>query len=452
MNESYDIIVVGGGISGSLAALSAARNGAQVLLVEQEGYLGGMLTAGGVGPMMSFHTGNTQIIKGLTDELINRLKNKGNSPGHILDTTGYVSTVTPFDSEAMKYELETMILESGGNILYHTMLADVKTQDNKTNGIVVCNKDGLSILEAQVFVDATGDADLSKWSGVECIQGRVSDGLCQPMTMNMKMSNVSVDRIKAFIKENPEQFPRINDNIDIIDKSPRLSLGGFNKIFEQAVENGEITFKRNNDILFFETNNRNEVIVNTTRIINYDPTKSIDLSLAEIEGRRQVQELEQFLKRRVPGFENAVLVYSGPRVGIRSSRQIKGLYTITKDDLLSCRVFEDRIAFSAYPIDIHPPEGIAVSKNEDEFIPKEGMYSIPYRAMVNDKINNLITVGRCISTTYEAQGAIRTTPTVGAIGHAGGAAASLAVKLGKITRDVPIDKLQNLLISQGAYL
>lgn len=452
MKMIYDVIVVGGGIAGALAAVSAGRNGSNVLLIEQEGYLGGMLTAGGVGPMMSFHTGEKQIIKGLTDELIERLKSKGKSPGHIFDTTGYVATVTPFDSEAMKFELETMVLESGGQLLYHTMLADVKIEDRSIDSIVVCNKSGLTKIKAKIYIDATGDADLSVWSGVEFNKGRPGDGLCQPMTMNMKFTNVSIDGIKAFIRKHPEQFPRINEDVEIIDKSPRLSLGGFNELFKEAVENGEITFKRNNDILFFETNNRNEVIVNTTRVINFDPTDSFDLTAAEIEGRRQVQELEKFLIKRVPGFENAIMIGSGPRIGVRSSRQIKGLYTLTKKDLISCKSFEDRIAFSAYPVDIHPPEGIELSKTEDEFITYGGMYSIPYRSMVNEKVDNLITVGRCISATYEAQGAIRTTPTVGAIGHAGGAAASLAVKAGLPTREVSIGELRVLLISQGAYI
>ena len=452
MAKTYDIIIAGGGISGSMAAVSAARNGANVLIIEKEGYLGGMLTAGGVGPMMSFHAGSTQVIRGLTDELITRLKKAGKSPGHIFDTTGYVPTVTPFDSEAMKYELENMVTESGGDILYHTVLAGVKTKEKEIGKIIVCNKEGLTELCAKVFIDATGDADLSYWSGVECTKGREGDGLCQPMTLNMKMSNVDIDEIKRFAKENPEQFPRIEENVSIVDNSPRLSIGGFKGMFEKAVAEGEITFKRSNDILFFETNNKNEVIVNTTRVIKLDPTNANELTLAEIEGRRQVHELEKFLITRVPGFENAALVYSGPRIGVRSSRQIKGLYTITKEDLLSCRVFDDGVAISAYPIDIHPPEGIADSGSPDEFLPEDGRYSIPYRSMVNDRIDNLITVGRCISATYEAQGAIRTTPTVGAIGHAGGAAASIAAKLGIPARKVPFNELRRILEAQNAYL
>ena len=110
--KNYDVIIAGGGISGAAAAISAAREGVRVLLVEQYGFLGGMLTAGGVGPMMTFHAGKEQVVRGITDEVIQRLVKKGKSPGHIFDTTGYTYTVTPFDNEGMKQELEEMLLEA----------------------------------------------------------------------------------------------------------------------------------------------------------------------------------------------------------------------------------------------------------------------------------------------------------------------------------------------------
>jgi flavin-dependent dehydrogenase len=124
-NKPFDVIVVGGGISGAMAGIGAARAGAKTLVVEQYGFLGGMLTAAGVGPMMTFHAGDEQVIRGTTGELIDRLKEKGQSPGHIFDTTGYTYSVTPFDVEGMKRELELMLTEAGGEVLYHAMLASV---------------------------------------------------------------------------------------------------------------------------------------------------------------------------------------------------------------------------------------------------------------------------------------------------------------------------------------
>jgi len=450
MMKNYDVIIVGGGISGAMAAIAAARNHVKPLIVEELGFLGGMLTAAGVGPMMTFHAGDKQVIQGITGELIDRLVAQGKSPGHIMDTTGYTYSVTPFDAEAMKHELELMVLESGGDILYHTMMADVTTNNGRIQDITVCNKAGLNQLTAPVFVDATGDADLSAWAGVEFIKGREPTPIFQPMTMNMKMTGVNIAKIKAYMQAHPDEFPRHRDKqtLSRLDESPRVSIAGFVKTFDDARRRGVITFQRE-DILFFETNNPGEVIINTTRVLGLDPTNPWEISQAEIEGRKQVRELERFLKQSVPGFEDAVLLSSGPSIGIRSSRQIKGLYTLTREDILSGRRFDDVIAHNGYPIDIHSPQGAGT---QSEFLPWGEYYSIPYRCLVNASIHNLITVGRCISATFEAQAAIRTTPGVGAIGHAGGVAASLTATHHCPARDVPIQELQNILIQQQAYL
>ena len=444
--KRYDLIVVGGGISGCMAATAAARCGASVLIIEQYGFMGGMLTAAGVGPMMTFHAGETQVIQGLTGELIERLVARGKSPGHIFDTVGYTYTVTPFDAEAMKQELEEMLLDAGASILYHTMLADVAAQGDRIAAITICNKAGLSELTAQVYVDATGDADLAIWAGVPFTKGREADGVCQPMTMNMKMTNVDIEAIKAYALQHPDDFYRLQNDTDRLDRAPRLSLGGFSSIVAQAEASGELSFERDG-VLLFETNTPGEVIINMSRLKGYDATDPQSLTEAEIEGRRQARELEIFLQTRIAGFENAVVIGTGPMVGVRSSRQIIGLYTLTVEDVLSCRAFDDVIAHSGYPVDIHLDTGIKYEPFHHGEI-----YSIPYRCLVNARIGNLITVGRCVSVTFEAQGAMRTTPTVGAIGHAGGVAAFLAVRDGVAAADVSIHALQTVLKGQGAYL
>jgi hypothetical protein len=447
----YDIVIIGGGISGAIAGIAASRCGIKVLVVEKFGFLGGMLTTAGVGPMMTFHVGEDQAIRGITGEVIDRLVKKDKSPGHVFDTIGYTYTVTPFDAEWMKHELELMLLECGGEVLYHTMLADVEVVNKSIKSITVCNKSGLTKLYGRIFIDATGDADLSLWSGVECIKGREMDGAMQPMTANMKMGNVDTEKIKAFVKANPEEFPYLRGNTGIVDMAPKLSVSGFVKTIERAKVAGDITSKTEG-LLFFETNNVGEVIVNTTRIHGYDSTDPWSLSAAEVEGRRQVRELERFLIKYVPGFENSVLIYSGPSIGVRSSRQIKGLYTLTQEDILTGKIFEDTIAHSGYPIDVHSPDGEEDVIKDDMHIKPGVMYSIPYRCLINNKVTNLITVGRCISATFEAQGAVRTTPTVGAIGHAGGIAAYLAVKNHTACSEINITELQSILKGQGAYL
>jgi hypothetical protein len=448
---NYDIIVVGGGISGSIAAIAAARNGSRVLIVEQYGFLGGMLTAAGVGPMMTFHVEDKQVIRGITGELIDRMIKKGKCPGHIIDAIGYTYTVTPFDAEWMKHELELMLLESNCKILYHSMLADVEVYDGEVKSITVCNKSGLTKLFAKVFVDATGDGDLSVWAGVNFIKGREKDGAVQPMTANVKMANVDVDVIREFIKDNLDEFPYLQGNTSFLDAASKLSVSGFVKTLDKARKEGDVT-SRWEGLLFFETNNPREVIVNTTRLHGYDSTDPWSLSQAEVEGRKQVREIEVFLKKYVPGFEKSVMIYSGPSIGVRSSRQIRGIYTLTQEDILNGKKFNDVIAHAGYPIDVHSPDGKEEVIKDNMHLRPGVMYSVPYRCLINEKVTNLITVGRCISTTFEAQGAIRTTPTAGAIGHGGGIAASLAAKNNLCCSSIDIDELQALLKSQGAFL
>jgi hypothetical protein len=449
--KEYEVIVVGGGISGSVAALAAARQGCKTLLIEQNGFLGGMLTAAGVGPMMTFHAGNKQIIKGIPGELIDRLVKKGKSPGHVLDTTGYTYTVTPFDSEAMKQELEIMLSESGCNILYHTMLAKVAVTGHTIKSITVCNKSGLNELKSSVYIDATGDGDLSAWAGVKYTKGRDLDGLCQPATMCMKVSNVDVAKLKAYVVENPHEFPEINDDITIIDKSERLCLTGFTDTVKKARETKILNFDREK-LGLFETNNPGEFIVNTSRILGVDSTNPISLSNAEIEGRRQARGLERMLKTMIPGFEHATVIQTGPSIGIRTSRQIVGKYTLTLEDLLDSRSFDDTIAHSGYRVDIHPPDGNLKNKKEYKQMKNGKVQSIPYRCLVNDEIENLITVGRPVSATFEAVGAIRTSPTVAAIGEAGGTAASLALHVDGNFSKVDVVKLQDVLRSNNVFL
>ncbi|WP_055106122.1 FAD-dependent oxidoreductase [Paenibacillus ihumii] len=446
--QQFDVVVMGGGISGAMAAIAASSTGARTLIIESHGFLGGTLTANGVGPMMTFHAGEKLAIQGFTNQLIERLQKLGKSPGHIFDTVGFTYSVTPFDAEAMKHELELMVVENGGEILYHTMLAGVKTEEGRITGITICNKSGLSEIRANVFIDATGDGDLSAGAGVEYTIGRESDGATQPMTLKMKMYNVDIPRVKQYIHEHPEDFPLYNGDTSIIEKSPRLSVGGFDSLFKEAKAKGEISIPREN-ILFFETNNPGEVILNTTRILGHDATDAYSLSKAEMEGRKQCRELEAFLHKYVPGFENAVVESTGPSIGVRGSRQIKGMYTLTAEDILEQRKFEDTIAHSGYPIDIHSPDGEGTKHQKLEW---GGMYSIPYSCMITDSVKNLIVIGRCISATFEAQAAMRTTPTTGAIGHAGGVAAAIAAKEGIPVQDIDIKKVQTMLKEQGAYL
>lgn len=444
--KDYDVIIVGGGVSGAVAGIASTRAGAKSLIVEKMGFLGGMLTAGGVGPMMTFHAGDNQVVRGIAEEVIQRLKQLGGSPGHIPDTTGYTYTVTPFDAELLKHVLENMYLEAGGELLYHSMLNSVKTDADQIKSIQVTTKSGIIDLASKIFIDATGDGDLAAWSGVDFLLGREEDNFCQPVTMNFKLSNVDIASIKDFVIKNPSDFLEVNT--DLLDVAPRLSLGGFQEVLNWGREHGEITFSRE-CILFFETNNENEVIVNTTRLQKVNPTDAWELSHAETECRRQALELFHFMKKRVVGFENAVLLSTGPNIGIRESRKIRGKYILTAKDLLNTVLFDDEIACGGYPVDIHSPDGEGTNSVHLQW---GAIYGIPYRSLINSKVNNLINVGRCISVTHEACAAIRLSPIAMAVGQAGGTAAALSIRNNCNVNDIDYKELRAELIRQGAYL
>ncbi len=442
----YDVIVAGGGVSGCMAAIASARNGAKTLLIERYGFLGGSLTNAGVGPMMTFHAGTEQVVKGLAEELVQRLKARYASPGHIADTIGYASSVTPFDAESLKVVLDEMVLESGCAVLFHTMLAGATVRHGRIAAVTVCNKSGLSELEGRLFVDATGDADLAFFAGVNCQKGRESDGLAQPMTMNAKITQVDTTAIRAYMKQHPSEF-LVKDQTSL-DTTVRLSVSGFYKILSQAIAEGEITFDRD-FVLFFETNNPGEVILNMSRVLRKDATRPAELTQAELEGRRQVQQAVAFLKKRVPGFTAAVLLCTGIQIGIRESRRIKGSYCLRAEDLLSDREFPDRIARGGYPIDIHNPDG----KTTDSIHLFAGAsYGIPYRSLLNDQISNLVVAGRCISADHEAAAAIRVTPIAMALGQAAGTAAAISIQTGQSLHRLDIGRLQARLVDQGAVI
>lgn len=449
----FDVVVMGGGVSGSVAAIAAGRAGVRVLLIEEHGFLGGSLTSMGVGPMMSFHNpAGEQVVRGIPDEVIERLKARGASLGHIPDTTTYCSTVTPFDSEELKIELETMVTESGGQLLYHTQLAAVDKQGDRIVRIVVCNKAGLTGIRAKVFIDATGDGDLAARAGAPFIKGRPSDGGSQPMTMNLKLANVDTAAIRRYAMENPQDFlwnPWGPDEaLKRLKVSPRISLAGFLKEWKAARERGEVDVPRD-QVLFFETPVPGVVIVNTSRVHGLDGTDPFQLSRAESLGRRQCVQIFNFLRKHAIGFQNAVRMDTSAKIGVRETRHIAGEYTITADDITEAHSFPDAIALGGYPIDVHAPTAVTT---DTVHLRPNTIYHIPLRSLLVQSVPNLVVVGRCISATHEAAAAFRVTPISMAIGQGGGVAAAEAVKLGLAPGQVPFAQIRARLLSQGARL
>jgi hypothetical protein len=446
MKLRYEVAVIGGGPAGSVAAIAAARYGAKTLLVERFGCLGGMLTMAGTGPQMTFHAGERQVIFGIADEIVERLKAQGFSPGHLKDAVGYCGSTTAFDPEGMKIVLETMALDAGVTLLYHTVYTGCTVAGGTIKSVSLFSKGGFMDLEADVFIDATADADLAYHAGVGTVFGREKDNLAQPMTMNARVYQVDREKLLRYIETHPDDtYP--NTPRDLRDY-PRYGIQGGYRLVKLAKERGEFNVDRDM-VLCFETNNKNEFIINMTRVVKRSAVDPFDLTKAEIEGRRQVHETLRFLRKYIPGFENCVLMGSGPLIGIRESRKITGVYKLTADDLVNNTMFDDAVAMGGYPIDIHSPDG---EKTNHRFLKENSWYSIPYRCLVTKELDNLIVTGRCISATHEACAAVRVTPIVMAISQGAGTAAGRAVKEKKDVKDIDIPALRAELRRGGVFL
>ncbi len=444
----YDLIVVGGGIAGSMAAVAAGRLGLKVLLIEEEGYLGGSLTACGTGPMMTFHAGEKQVVRGLVDEMIQRLVQKGLSVGHIVDSTGYTYTVTPFDSEGMKRELELMCLQADVQLLYHTTVVETTVEKGLLCSLKCLCAGSLFRVQGTYYIDASGDADLIAMAGIPFEQGRETDGKDQPLTMNFKLVDVDLSVIRNLMDSDVELFPFLAPKAGLQHQASRLSFSGFQQIMLEGIEKGEITFDRD-IVLCFETNAFNEVIVNMTRVLGKNPVKPLELTEAELEGRRQVWELYGFLKTHVPGFEKARMTFSGPRIGVRSSRRLKGVYRITAEDLLHETIFDDAISACGYPIDIHSPDGAAT---DSTFLRDGGYYTIPLRSLLNTHVPNVVAAGRNISCEFAAHASLRVSPSAGAVGQGAGTAVALAVQEKTDLFHLDLDVLHATLRKAGVFV
>lgn len=416
-NKKYDLIVAGGGLSGVAAAVAAAREGVKVLLIEKNGYLGGMATAGLVNPFMPYcersenggYNWSKIVNEGLFKEILRRLD----------QLEGLHKNRQTFNEEIMKLVLDRMILEHKIDILLHSFISSVEKQGARLKAVTVTSKSGTASYEGSYFVDATGDADLSTLAGCEYRIGRDSDHLCQPMTLCFRLANVDTSKYdRNFV----------------------------NKKFNEMKQKGLIKNPRE-DVLTFAHVVDDVMHFNSTRVVGKSGVKAEDLTQAEIEAREQVYELYRFMKDNIPGFENCQLLMSAPEIGVRESRRIVGEYTITQEDLLNTVKFEDSIARGTYPVDIHNPSG---SGTVIQHIPAGDYYTIPYRALLPKGMDNLIVAGRPISSTHEAHSAYRVMPICTCIGEGAGTAASIAVKRNLAFRDVDYKEIQSLLDSHGA--
>jgi hypothetical protein len=426
------VLVVGGGPAGIGAAVAAARNGASTILIERYGFLGGNATASLVGPFMTSYSadGKTQLVTGIFDELVRRMEMTGGAihPSKVpssISRSAYMKHghigVTPFDPEAMKLASAELCL-------------DPIVENDAVCGAVVHSKEGLQVIRATTTIDCSADADVAARAGVPFKQGRESDGLVQPATMFFRVGNVDRAQVDAYFREHPEEIEE------------RMA---FSSCIKAAQANGDYTIPRER-LSMYESPQEGVWRVNVSRVLGVDGTRVADLTRAEIEGRRQVLEIYAFLRKYVPGFQNCTMIDTAAQIGVRETRRIEGEYTLTLDDLITGRDFEDTIAYCAYPIDIHDPKGAGGGiSNRGE---TANAYQIPYRSLVPLKIDQLLVAGRCVSATHEALGGIRVMPPSFAMGEAAGTAAALALQEGVPPRKVPHGWLRQTLKERGAYV
>lgn len=442
MAERTDVLVAGAGPSGIMAALSAAREGATVRLIEKNAIPGGMNTAAMVGPLMGFHAGPTQVVRGLAQEVIDRLFACGGTLGHVPDPIGVAATITPVEPTLLKQVYFDMLRQAKGIQLHlGTYAYRVKAEKSWITGVKAVGKGGAREFEAGVYIDATGDGDLAALAKLPFSVGRVWDEFSQPMTLLFKMGGVDFDSVRAYVKAHPEQFILGPQGPDM----PYVAISGFFDTVAHAKASGTLTINRDR-VLLFQGVRPDEAIVNMTRVIKRSGVSADDLTQAELEARAQVDEIVRFLRAEVAGFSQSHLAETGDCIGVRESRHILGQYTLTEDDVLSCAAFSDSIAVCAFPIDIHDPSGQGLQWTKAQ---RGNCYDVPYRIMVPKKPGNLLVTGRCVSATHEAAASVRITPTVMAMGEAAGIAAAMAAKGSGAVADVDVAAVQKRVVACG---
>ncbi|OPX45105.1 putative thiazole biosynthetic enzyme [Ruminiclostridium hungatei] len=442
--RDIDILVVGAGPAGIGAAVCAARNSAKTMVIDDSGCVGGQATNGLVGPFMTVYDAKSekQIIKGIFQEIVDRMVEMGGAiqPSEVRSETsraGFYKIghdhVGPFDHEALKMVASDMILEAGAELLLHTRFIDVLKEEDRIVGVVIANKSGMSVIRAKIIIDCSGDADVAARSGVRYELGNINDGNMQPATMFFRVCNVDSERLKAHIKEHEAEI--------------RPFYGPFSWLIRDKQEEwGNVPRA---EVCLFESPEPGEYRLNVTRILDIDGTNAEDLTKAELIGMKQVHKVFDFMKKYAVGFENAKFMGTAARVGIRETRHIEGLYKLTSDDVINCRVPENSIAVLATNMDTHnknDPGGTYYTLEKGPY------FGVPYTCLVPKAVSNLLVAGRSISADAIAGSATRMIPCCIVFGQAAGTAAALAVKEGKLPAAVDVKKLRVTLKEQGAFL
>ncbi len=434
-----DVLVVGGGVAGISAAISAARSGADVILAEAGGFLGGMATKGLVGPFMTCYDkkGETQIIRGLFSEVVERLVADGGAisytdcPGSdsrsAYRTVGHIG-VTPFDAESLKRVSETMCLESGVKLLYHLTLVAADTEGRRLTRAYFAGVDGITAISARQFIDTTGNASLAHCSGAETFRGD-EEGFVQTSSLFFRITGVDKTALDAHMAATPEMRARYYmDEIESARACGEFPCGTRKlRIFEGLDGVWTVNMAQEDEPI--------------------DELSPEALTRAEISQRAQIPAIIAFMQKYVPALKNVRLVVTADEIGVRESRRVVGRTIFTGEDIASRTYFADRIAVCANSIDIHQPGKVSYTPIADE-----GNYYIPLSALISRDRDNLTMAGKCLSADKYAFAAVRVMPPCFAMGEAVGITAAAAAKLGCAAHEVDVKSVQDEIIKRGGYL
>jgi len=419
-----ETLVVGGGPAGVAAGFAAARMGAKTLIVEQFNCLGGVATAGGHGHICLFsaYGSETRVVGGIPYEIARRVVGEGF--GRFDDRN------LDFEIEGMKLVLERMAEECGCGLLYHTFFSDTPVEDGTVTGAVVQNKGGRHLIRAKRVIDCTGDGDVAYHAGCGFEMGDPVTGNCQPATLMFTIGGVDWPQVREFFGNDW----RLKD------------------LWKKAQDAGDMRPFQSQVMGWWWTPTRpDQVGVNFTHINHIDSTKAEDLTRATIEGRKQAYETIRVYRKYVPGMERCYMVSTPNTVGIRESRRIRGEYTLTREDVVGARRFDDSIGYGSFFIDVHGTSGPGMDRKTWR-PPKDFRYQIPYRILVPKGVENLLVAGRCASCDHEALGSLRVMPQCGVMGQAAGTASVLSVREDYAPRGIDVGRLQEVLREEGCIL
>ena len=432
----YDVLVAGGGSAGVAAAVSATRSGAKTVLIEKSTFLGGMATGALVTPMMKNALDAKNILtKGLFLEICDRLVKAGGGATFKDGNPGW------FNPEIYKCVLDEMCMEAGVKLMFDCYIvgAYCNTPLQRMDKIILFNKGGFFSLSAKEFIDCTGDGDLIALSGVSYESGENNHR--QAMSLRFMMSGVDLKELANWLKENDKSSDSpvyFLDNGDILLSSAYTYEKDWTlkPFFEKALKNNDL---KKEDAAYFQIfsvpGSPGLVAFNCPRLTpsnkSLDPLNNEDTSWLLVEGRQMIKRISNFCRKYLPGFKNSYVCQIAPQIGVRESRRLIGQYVLTADDILGAKKFNDSVANSNWPIDIHPSTTVETSGQMSlRHPPKNDFYQIPLRSLLpkENEIRNLIVAGRCLSATFEAQGSARIQANCWAMGEAAGQLAAKRVR------------------------